>query len=317
MATDKTVSFKDTIISASTIDDFYSRLNSIRTKHSIGTVAIPTTSGFTLPSQIKAVYDTILSTKSAISFLNSITLKTNFSNVSAGDIMIAPTSVSILEQNIGQLENSMCLSYFNSKNAGHTSSTSNTANHVTKFTPNENKITFSAHTASVNHSSKRTTFHESNTKFVHSANHSTHNAPFWKGANRSDSSDATFKPHHFSGGSTSHKGYKGTYGFCPSGTCGCHQVTKKNSNFSGFNKSFCNGKKTANFVHVHTGNFTPNYGSNKVANKSPNHSPVKDVNNTSTFGTVFSSNKVANYAENTLTRVATWGVYKVEGLADL
>jgi hypothetical protein len=143
----KTVSYKNKVISASVVDDFYARLNALRTLDSVATLTVPTTNDTSITtSQIASLYSAVLSTKNAVSFLKNVSLSHSFAGLSAGTTISAPKSVSIIEYNIGQLENA-CKAFFSTNKSGYKGDSNNGAYFTTHNTTNNNRSTNSAHKA--------------------------------------------------------------------------------------------------------------------------------------------------------------------------
>lgn len=320
----KDVTFTGKVVSAATIDDFYSRLNALRTYAGIAKISVPVVKDEkVIPSQAKAVYDQILATKNAISFLKNVTLKTSFAGVSTGDLLKASNSVSILEQNIGQLE-AVCRAYYSSNKNGYNASTNYTGNNAPYYTPNANQAPNASNNNSKNsvgNSAKQSSNDVSNLVFSNKTNRSSFNGPFYLHANTSDRSSSNFLPHHGSG-SGSFSSFDGAYGHCSRGRIGCRAVTKRNSNESAFNTGNFSSRQSTNysannsgkFATHHTGNFSTNFGTYNTSV----HSAVKSTNKSSDFSSaVFSSNKTANNVGVSASYEVVWGTYHVEGLTDL
>lgn len=323
----KTVNFKGTVVSASTMDDFYTRLNVLRAADGDSALTLPSLQGVkTLPQQVADAFAAILATKSAVSFLTNVTLTTSFGGVSTGDLLKGPNSMSILEQNIGELEMA-CRAYFSNNKSGFKGVEAKFASyhgtyrsaHHSGHTAASFSSNHSGHNSVVN-SSHRTTHHGSNNAVGNSANRTSNNAPFFHHANTSDSSGFTYRPHH-GGGSRTFRGYRGDYGFCPSGTVGCNTVARRNSNESGFFRSNHRTNHSANFTHQHTSNFAGTYASNYRTNHSNNcktvYATFHGTYHSSKDATVFSSNNSANNVGVAVSHTVVYGTYKVEGLSDI
>lgn len=324
---DRNVTYKDSIISASLIDDFYNRLNTLRIENGVTPLTIVNSYDKEIsPSDIAAVYSAVLSTKDAVSFLKNITLKTNFSDIAAGDIVVAPNSASIIEQNIGQLETA-CKAYFNTNKSGYNGDVNCVVHNASDNTPNitesicgSNNASFFIIGNSANRSSFATlvrgnsAFHASfnvGFKYAFNADFRTSNSSFWF-------------PHHSSqAGRTCHSN-RG-YGRCSNGTVvGCNRGKKANHNlpfFAGNNSGFCNGNFASNFSPIHSGNFSGFFSSNFSGNFSGNctqdNSAVKTAVNSADNSSVWSANNATNYSGVSSVCTVVWGVYTVEGLNDL
>lgn len=295
---DKTVTYKNKNISASLIDDFYNRLNNLRVQGGVSTLTVPSVQDETTSvNQMTSLYSAILSTKNAISFLKNIDLSYSFAGVSAGDIMLGPDSVSIIEHNIGQME-SVCKAFFSTNKSGYNGDVNFSANHATNFGTNQNVFTNATHNAPFCASNNVPFFVVGNSGYCLGFNHGVTNG-------------GSFQPHHGVGGRStrgdcgkfSFFAKRSSYGFCPNGFNGCNFV-RNCSNYSGFFGSnffgFCN-----NFSGFHAPNFTTN------------NTPVCSTVNSGYFSTVYQTNNTANFSGVESVCSVVWGAYVVEGINDL
>ena len=96
---DRTVTYKGKKISASTIKDFYQRLNALRALNGGNTsITVVTPSGNIYPSVISNTFSNILSTKSALTFLASVNIASfNPVTPTVGIVAKTPENISRLE----------------------------------------------------------------------------------------------------------------------------------------------------------------------------------------------------------------------------
>lgn len=121
---DKTVDFNNTNINASTIQDFYQRLNALGTlDHGEGDpvhwsvpYSYPQRGEAPLHDTIAEAYQAVMSTKSALSFLSSVDISTYTPTIPAANDSILKSNVAAIEWQIGQLENA-CYTNFTTNRA--------------------------------------------------------------------------------------------------------------------------------------------------------------------------------------------------------
>ena len=296
---DKTITYKNKIVSASLIYDFYNRLNILRAQDGLSSLTIPSVKDdTTLTSQMASLYSAVLSTKNAVSFLKNVELSYSFSGISSGDIMFGPDSVSIVEHNIGQMENA-CKAFFSTNKSGYNGDANFTANHATNFGTNQNVFTNATHNVPFCASNNVPFFVVGNSGYCLGFNHGVTN-------------NGSFQPNHGTGGSStrgdcrrfSFFARKSNWGFCPNGFNGCDFV-RNCTNYSGFFGSNFNGFFSANF----NGFFSPNFTTNNV--------PVCSTVNSGHFSTVYETNNTANFSGVNSVCSVVWGAYTVEGINDL
>lgn len=282
---DKTVTYQNKIISATVVDDFYARLNALRAQGGVEALIIPNVKNdVAFATQVSNIYSAILNTKNAVSFLKNVNLTVSFAGV-AGDIITAPNSVSILEYNIGELENA-CKNHFSANKEGYSGDANYSTNNVPVFTTNTTVATKSANFVP-----------NCGAHFL--PNWGSNGSWFFAGHNSSDSSRSSWKPHcsglcHFTNSNFSR--------WCGSGVNGCFAVKKRNSNFFS-NVGNCSGFFSGNFSGFCT-DFSAFFTGHCTA--------VKTANN----GTVYTSNMTANNVGVSASNTVVWGVYQVEGIHD-
>lgn len=119
----KTAFFKGYSITANTIKDLYTRMNTLRSWAGVATVTVPSPSGSITPAVgATNVFSTVSDTKSKVGFLSGVNIASFAPSASAGASIFAPTSIARLEKVVGLMEQacrSNCVNFFASVFSGN------------------------------------------------------------------------------------------------------------------------------------------------------------------------------------------------------
>lgn len=285
--TSKTVTYKNSIINASVMTDFYTRLNALRTAGGVSALSIPTFQNNTITAaQVKTdLQSAINSTKSAVSFLSGFTLIYGAPDATAGNIIhagvfqnAAGTTVARAERNIGDME-AVCRAFYSTNLSG---------------------------------------YHSANFSAFHSPNNAIGNSSFWSTNNSSNavlgnssfwSTNCTFCGAHGGGYYTANSGFFSPdcsgycYGFFHSWTHYCPYWYVCDSNHGAW--------WTTNNTHHAC---SARHSSNWSANNSTHACAARHSSNFSSFNTSNLISNQANFSSNALSFTVHKNPFKVEGL---
>lgn len=324
---DKTVFYKDRPISSSTITDFYTRLNVLRSLGGLGGYTVFNPQGSALsPSNVTDIQDKVLATRNALSFLNSISLNAP-TTPSSGVVVKAPTNIAKVEKEIGTLE-SACFTFkggnrstFFGTNAGPNTFIFNCPTVKT----NRCDSVCGFHCGNVNGTHRQTFCGPNNTSFFsavtnHSSRHGTFKASVnatFNSSNRTDGRDHTYWLYHSpnaikSAGKQTVKSGHNRSNFKTFGNKAVHS-----SNKTGVHSSFKSSVKcAANNSAFQGANFAPNFSTVQFFCFT-NRGTVNETVNASVCSSVHSSFFQTVHSQNwnfTINYRVNHGVFRVEGI---